>query len=375
MRATKAIINTSNFKHNLNIVKKLTPPKTLQCLAVKADGYGHGAIGIARLAQTFGVDYLGIATINEAIELRKNKISLPILLLGSSIPKDVEFIYKYNIEIIIYTKNAVEEFSSALKNKTIRVHLKIDTGMGRIGCPPQAAVELAHLISKSKNLNLAGISTHFPVSDSKLPEDIEFTRNQIKLFLQTISKIKKAGIDTGIIHAANSGVIYNYPEAHFDMVRPGIIAYGYLPGGKANIWTEKDNAFMPKPVMSLESKLVHIKKVKKGSFISYGRRYQAQKDTWIGTIPLGYADGYTRQFSNRSKVLIDSKLYPVAGTICMDQFMVDLGEKLEVKLYDKVILFGDTKNAPTAETLTELSKTIPYELLCGISKRVPRIYK
>ena len=264
--------------------------------------------------------------------------------------------------------------SAAMKRENLAVHLKIDTGMGRIGCPTEKAVELARMISDTGGMKLAGVLTHFPVSDSGNEEDIEYTRKQIRVFSEIIEEMRAAGIETGLVHAANSGAILNFPESHFDMVRPGILAYGYLPGGKDGLIRELPADLYPQPVMSLESRLMHIKKVPAGTDISYGRKYRTAEETWIGTIPIGYADGYTRMLTNKARVLINGQLYPVAGTICMDQLMVDLGPELKAKLYDRAILFGSEEGAQTAEDLTAITGTIPYELLCGVSKRVPRIF-
>ena len=374
MRATRALIHTENLRHNLQAVRKIIAPDTKICLAVKADGYGHGAVGIAESATAFGADYLAVAAVSEAEDLRQNGITAPIMVLSPVLPEEMETLVELRLEAVISTDSELRLIREAGNGSSVGIHLKVDTGMGRIGCPEDEAVRLAGLINSAEMVTLKGICTHFPVSDSSDPSDVEYTKNQIAAFRNVIDAVKKSGINPGIIHAANSGGILNYPEAHFDMVRPGILAYGYLPGGEEALLNRLDKSLYPKPVMSFESRLMHIKKVPAGTDISYGRKYTTEKETWIGTIPAGYADGYTRKLSNRARILINGRLYPVAGTICMDLVMVDLGPELRVSLYDKAILFGSEEGAMDAADLTAITETIPYELLCGISKRVPRIF-
>ena len=374
MRATRALIHTENLKNNLMSVRKLTKPGTKLCLAVKADGYGHGAVGISETAAAAGVDFLAVAAVSEAEELRENGITIPVIVLSPILPEETDTLISLKLDAVVSTSDEIEMLSAALKQEKLAIHLKIDTGMGRIGCPAEKALDLARMITATPGMKLTGVLTHFPVSDSGDKDDIEYTKNQIRVFSEIIGNLRTAGIEPGIVHAANSGAILNFPESHFDMVRPGILAYGYLPGGKSGLIRELADNLIPKPVMSLESRLMHIKKVPAGTDISYGRRYRTSKETWIGTIPIGYADGYTRLLTNRARILIKGELYPVAGTICMDQLMVDLGPDLKAELYDKAVLFGSEEGAQTAEDLTAITGTIPYELLCGISKRVPRIF-
>jgi alanine racemase len=374
MRATRALIHTDNLKHNINSIRKIIKPGVMQCLAVKADGYGHGAAGISRAAIDFGMNYLAVAAVSEAEDLRSSGITAPIIVLSPVLPEEIGELIELNLETVISTDDEIIRLQAGLKKRLVKIHLKIDTGMGRIGCPQDHALRLAALISETEGMKLTGVCTHFPVSDSSEPSDIEYTKMQIEIFSKAVEDIKNAGFDPGIVHASNSGAIINYPEANFDMVRPGILAYGYLPGGTEGLVRHIDEELMPRPVMTFESKLMHIKKVPPGTYISYGRRYMTDKETWIGTIPAGYADGYTRSLTNKAKVLIGGDLYPVAGTVCMDQLMVDLGPQLKVDLYDTVILFGGEAGAANAADLTSITGTIPYELLCGISKRVPRIF-
>ncbi|MBI9107633.1 MAG: alanine racemase [Spirochaetales bacterium] len=374
MRATKAVIHTENLKHNLDSIRELTGPEVKICLAVKADAYGHGAKGIGRAAQAFGVEYLAVAAISEAEILRKEGITIPIIILSPVLPEEVREATKLGLEAVISTGAEIENFISAAGDVETALHLKIDTGMGRIGCSIAESIHLAETISRSKGIRLAGLCTHFPVSDSSKADDREYTKKQIRLFNSAANDIKAAGINPGLLHAANSGAILNYPEAHLDMVRPGIFAYGFLPGGPGGLLSELEPRLKPKPIMSFESKLIHIKKVSAGTDISYGRIYTTERDSWIGTIPAGYADGYNRLLSNKGWVLINGSSYKVAGTVCMDQLMVDLGPELKAELFDRAVLFGFEDGAATAEELTDITGSIPYELLCAISERVPRVF-
>jgi alanine racemase len=374
MRATRAIIHTENLKYNLDIIRKLTGTGVKICLAVKADAYGHGSEGISRAAESFGIEYLAVAAVSEASTLRDCGITTPIILLGPILPEETEKAVKLDLEMIISTEGELRRIMEAGAGTSLNVHLKIDTGMGRIGCGPSEALNLSKKISETENIQLSGICTHFPVSDSSRTQDIEFTKKQIKLFNSIVENIRSEGIAPGLIHAANSGAILNYPDAHLDMVRPGIFAYGFLPGSDEGLLSELSTNLKPKPVMSFESKLMHIKQVPPGTYISYGRTFKTDRKTWIGTIPVGYADGYNRRLSNSAWVMINGEKCPVVGTVCMDQLMVDLGPVLKMKLYDRTVLFGFEKGAPTAEDLTDITGSIPYELLCAISKRVPRLF-
>ena len=374
MRATRAVIHTRNLKHNLDSVRAITGDGVRICLAVKADAYGHGAEGISSAAQSFGVEYLAVAAISEAEILRESGITLPILLLGPALPDETEAAIDLGLEMVISTPGELDRLVAAGKGRAIKLHLKVDTGMGRIGCRPEEAPDLARRITESPEVTMAGLCTHFPVSDSSRENDIEFTKRQIDLFNSTAESIRKSGISPGLLHAANSGALLNYPETHFDMVRPGIFAYGYMPGGADGLLSTLKPELKPLPVMSFESKLMHIKKVSAGTDISYGRTFTTDSERWIGTIPAGYADGYNRLLSNNGWVLIRGEKYPVAGTVCMDQLMVDLGPELKVELFDRAVLFGFEDGAATAEDLTDMTGTIPYELICAISKRVPRIF-
>ena len=254
---------------------------------------------------------------------------------------------------------------SALQNKVTEVHIKVDTCMGRTGCSPDDTLKLARLIIKCSNLKLAGVCTHFPSADTK---DKSFTQKQIEVLKKVVALLKNNNINPGIVHAANSGAIIDLSEAYFDMVRPGIMLYGYYP-------SQEQKRILPlKPVMELVTKVVFIKKVKKGTPVSYGMTYKTGEETKIATLPLGYADGYNRLLSNKAAVLVNNKCYKISGRICMDQCMINIGLKSDIKLYEDVTLFGPNSRGPDGEEIALLLNTIPYEVTCNISKRVPRIY-
>ena len=371
-RATRAYIHTENLKENLKLVKSLLNKDTKICAAVKADAYGHGAVEIARILLNTGADCLGVSSVYEGGELREAGIEAPIILFGHAEEKEIESIYSWDIQPFAgsFTYLRALERTGKKMNRSILVHLKIDTGMGRIGCPPDEAPSLAEYISGSPFLKLQGTCTHFPVADGTSEEDRNFTAEQIRVFKEAVESIRQRGIDPGIVHAANSGAVAAWPEAHFDMVRPGIILYGYYPD------PEMERPVKLLPVMELASSLCFIKKVPGNTSISYGRTWRAETETFIGTVPAGYADGYSRLLSNRSEVLIGEKRYSLAGRVCMDQMMIDLGleKPEEFKIGDKAVLFGPDSRGPDAEELAGILETISYEITCAVSRRVPRIY-
>ena len=252
-------------------------------------------------------------------------------------------------------------------HRRIPVHLKIDTGMGRVGCFPEEVEDLAKKINQTEGLYLEGVCTHLCCADSTSEDDMSFTQNQIKKFKDCVDIIKKMGINPGIVHCSNSGAIFLHPNANFDMVRPGIVIYGYSSCAKSA-------GIELKPVMEFSSQIVAIKHFRKGESVSYDRTWIAPEDCDIGVIPAGYADGLVRRLSPGLEVYINGKMYPIVGRICMDQCMVYLGKKHDVKRWDKVVFFGPEKNCNNAEDLAKQIDTISYEILCGINKRVPRIY-
>jgi alanine racemase len=336
-------------------------------MPVKADAYGHGAAAVSKAALAAGVSCLAVATVREGEELREAGIEDPVLLFSIALPEELPRLAAADLEPLAADTEYVKALAACARRagKRLSVHLKIDTGMGRIGCPPAGAADLAACISGEKSLRLAGTSTHFAVSDSAEEADLSYTGKQLALFREAVESIKKRGIDPGIIHAANTGAVSFHNDSWFNMVRPGILLYGYVPqqGGKVPA---------VKPLMELVSRIVFIKTIRRGTSVSYGRIWTAGEDTVIGTLPLGYADGLPRSAGNKWRVLAGGELRPLAGRICMDQCMVDLGKHSSLKRWDQVTVFGG--DAPHAGDLAALTGTIPYEITCNINKRVPRIY-
>ena len=350
----------------MEAVRKKTGPHPKICVPVKADAYGHGAVAVSRCALEAGAEYLAVATVAEGAELRAAGIAAPILLLSQALPEEAPDIISEKLIPLVSDGAVIEDLGRAAEQakKRLTLHLKVDTGMGRMGCRPEDAAGLAAKIVSHKSLSLGGTATHLSVSDSSELGDIAYTKEQLRWFRETVASIEKAGIAPGLVHAANSGAFVFHEDAYFDMVRPGIFLYGYSPAGNQGLTAE--------PVMELRSSVVFVKRAKKGEAISYGRTWVAPEDTFIGVMPAGYADGFPRLLSNNHSVRIRGRAYPLAGRICMDQCMVNLGPETEVQRWDEAVIFGP--GFINAGDIAEKLKTIPYEITCNINKRVPRVY-
>ncbi|HZK20129.1 MAG TPA: alanine racemase, partial [Treponemataceae bacterium] len=341
------------------------------------NAYGHGTIGVSRLLLEYGVDMLAVAALSEAAELRKADINASLLLFSLPLFEEIPDILKYTVEPFVFTEDFIKTLNIYAKKekKIVNVHLKIDTGMGRIGCAPEQATSLAKLITTQSNLHLAGCCTHFATSDSLSKKDSNYTKKQIKVFKNCIQSIKECDIIPGICHCSGTGGTLLYPEAQFDMIRPGLVVYGYYPSTDVEKKVKKQyKTFEIFPVMELQTKITSIKTIKAGESVSYGRIWTANENTRIATIPLGYADGLKRSLSPGLLVLINGKQYPVVGSICMDQCMIDIGTKEKICTEDIVTIFSDYKNAQSLITQADLANTIVYEILTGIMPRVPRVY-
>ncbi len=381
MRPTKAVIHLNNLKENIRAVKSTIDKKTKVCIAVKADAYGHGAIPCAKAAIEAGSDFLSVATVEEGIELREGGISIPILLLGLCEREEIEKAVKYQITPFVFDSEYIDLFAKACEKNSVSdfpVHIAIDSGMGRIGCKPEDAGKIASEIEKTKTLLIGGTATHFALSDCVSEKGKSYTKLQFDRFQEGIMAIEKEGLNPGIRHCANSGAILAYPETQLDMVRPGIIIYGYYADEVSHEYLlSKGIDIELKPVMTLESKITSIRAFQKGESVGYGCTWTADRETNIAVIPIGYADGWLRRFSDAGiKVSVEKKEYPIRGRICMDQCMIDLGADTNVKRWDRVVLFGckDDSSLQDASDIARLTGTIPYEITCGISKRVPRVY-
>ena len=384
-RCTKAIIYKDNLKYNLQQIRKYVDPSVKICVAVKADGYGHNAVLTAQIAEELGIDFLAVATVDEALELRNAGIKCNILLLSICTPPEMNDLFEYLITPLVFSEEYIKLLIKTSDlfcethniNKKFSVHLAVDTGMGRIGCYPEEAGEQAKLISDSAHLELGGMCSHLAVSDSLSADNQKYTKEQFEQFMLAVENVKAKGINPGICSCGSSAALLNNQETPFDMVRPGIITYGYYPDQITKDYLQSQGKdFDIKPVLALETKVVAIRHFYKGKSISYGRTYTCEEDTDIAVLPIGYADGLLRRFSPGLQVTINGKNYPVVGRICMDQCMVNIGKNnKDVKLWDKVLIFGPRESGAlnTADDLAELGNTISYEVLTSITKRVQRV--
>ncbi|HRT45086.1 MAG: alanine racemase [Pseudomonadota bacterium] len=364
MRPTRVEIDLCAIKGNLEAIRAWTKTKVM--MAIKADAYGHGAQVVGRFVQEHRLaDMLGVSCIEEGIHLREAGISLPILVFGLINNRDdCDTIFSHRLTPTLVDRAPVKDLVAAARkwNRPVPVHLKTDTGMGRLGLTPDESIALARDIAEVPEIRISGIYTHFPVSD--VPGH-PFTPIQIAAFTDLIDRLKMHGISTGSRHCANSGAILNHEGTYLDMVRPGILCYGLYPS------PEIPKTLKVVPAMALKTAIMFTKRVKKGTGLSYGLTYRAPKDTCIATIPIGYADGFPRSLSNIARVTIQGKTYPVVGRICMDQSLIDLGDDL-YPVGQEVTVFG--REGITAETLASWNNTIPYEITCNMSRRVPRTY-
>ena len=336
---------------------------------VKADAYGHGAVEVSKVLEENGIDMFSVAMIDEGINLRNNGIKAPILVLGLTPPEYVKEAVEYDLIQTVSDYNTAEAISKAAKelNKKAVIHIKIDTGMGRIGFRPEKeAFDEIENISKLENIEINGIFTHFCTSDEK---DKTFTYVQKEKFVYAVNELEKRGINIPLKHASASAGLMDFDDLFFNAVRPGIILYGYYPSDDVM----KDRLPI-KPVMSLKSYVMYIKDIENGDTIGYGRTYMANEKRTIATIPAGYADGYNRLLSNKGCVLVNGKRAQLKGRICMDQCMADI-TGINAKQWDEVVLMGKQGNEEiTADEIANEIGTISYEVLCMVSKRVPRVY-
>uniref|UniRef100_A0A832G7B5 Alanine racemase n=1 Tax=Ignavibacterium album TaxID=591197 RepID=A0A832G7B5_9BACT len=370
MRCSQAIINLSNLKKNFsNIRKKVHPAKVMA--VVKADAYGHGVMEVVNALNSLEdkPEYYAVALLDEAIQLRENGIIQPILVFDSIANSDVTYYFRYNLIPTIFTDSDIKSLMSAKRKynykQNICVHIKVDTGMNRLGVNHKDAFDFIRKVSMNDNFIIDGIYTHFATSDVY---NSYFAKLQLKRFDQLITRLKDKNIPTGLIHAANSGAIINMPDSYFDMVRPGISLYGYYPSQSTN---ESVELF---PVMSIVSKVASVKKIKKGDTVSYSRKFKATKPTKIASVSFGYADGYSRGMTNKGSAIIKEKIFRQVGVVTMDRIMFDVGNA-DIKVGDEVILLGKSKKHEISGwDWCDILKTIPYEITCSISKRVPRIY-
>lgn len=369
IRPVWAEINLSNIKNNIMEIRKAVGEKEIIAI-VKADAYGHGAIDVAPVLLENGANRLAVAVITEGLELRKADIKAPIMILGYTPLDFSKELITEKIEATIYDYEYAEKLSmEALRlNSKAKVHIAIDTGMGRIGfLPNKESIDDIIKIFTLPGLEIEGIFTHFSSADER---DKEYTMMQFEKFKYVCNTLEARGIKVPLKHASNSAAIIDLENTYLDAVRPGIILYGYYPSEEV-----KKDIINIKPALTLKAKITNLKKLHKDMYISYGRAFKTERESKIGTLPIGYADGYTRLLTGKAKVIVNGQLAPVIGKICMDQCMIDLTDVDGVQLEDEVIIIGETSEVKfNADDIADSLGTINYEILCMIKNRVPRIY-
>ncbi|MDR3673638.1 MAG: alanine racemase [Holophaga sp.] len=365
-------IHLENIRRNLEGIRKAIGPTRKLLIAVKGNAYGHGAVEVSRMAQQLELaDWLGVATVPEAISLRQAGVRLPILKFSPAFSEEMAAAVTNGVTLAVCEKANISSLQAVCAALGIRgrVHLKVDTGMGRVGVSPEQAGEMAHFIEQDcPDLDLEGLFTHLPASDDQA--QAAYTGDQITRFKAILARIETTlGRTLGLVHCCNSGGVLGHEAGWLSMVRPGIMVYGHYPD-------ESTPRSIPLyPGMSFRSRISFVKEVAKGTSIGYGRSWTAPEATWIGTLSVGYADGFNRLFSNRGRVLVNGRSYPVVGRVCMDQTMIDLGPETEVRVGDEVILIG--RSGALEITVEEWAKalgTITYEVTCQINSRVERIF-
>jgi len=360
-------INMDAVAENVRQIKKYLG-KTLLLAVVKADGYGLGAVEMANVISENGADRLGVVMLDEAVELRRAGIKDPILNMGPVLPSQAKYVIEYDLEQIVFRPEIARLFSQEAKskNRQAKIHIKIDTGMSRYGVHYSNAVDAIKKIASIPHLNIIGAMTHFPRSDAL---DKSFALLQIERMKKIRKKLESRGIHIPVWHLANSGATLDLPDSHFNMVRVGLMNYGYFPSD------EVKRPFPLKPAMSLKAKIVTIKHIKRGDTVGYGRRFMAEKDETIAVLPLGYADGYNRKLSQIGEVLIKGRRIPIIGGLCMDAFFLKITDSPDIIEGDTATLMGiDGKAEISPHDIARLIGSVSYEVISNFSKRLPRVY-
>ncbi|MCR8844085.1 alanine racemase [Paenibacillus sp. SC116] len=378
-RPTRIELSLDALEHNIQASRSIIPKETKLGLCVKANAYGHGAVEIARAAEQIGVDYFNVAFIDEAIQLRQAGIMTPILVLGYTPPEAIPTAFCHHISINVYSEHVLEALeqqaptlSADNNGHRLRVHVKIDSGMGRLGLrSSDEAVAFMSRLSGIEGVEVEGLFTHFASADET---DKSYTNMQVERFQTVVEALKRHQLCPPVIHLSNSAGTIELPECAVNMVRVGISMYGLYPSEEVN-----KTAVSLQPVMSWKSQVVHVKQLPAGEGVSYGTKYFTTEDEWIATIPVGYADGYSRLLSGKAEMLIRGKRVPVIGRICMDQCMVSLAplgdEAAEIRVGEEVVLIGTQHDACiSTEEVAEKLGTINYEIICMLAHRIPRIY-
>ncbi|HOQ16865.1 MAG TPA: alanine racemase [Defluviitaleaceae bacterium] len=365
-----AEINLDAISNNIKEIQKNISKDTEIMAVVKADAYGHGAIEVSRILIENGVQRLAVAILDEGKQLREEGFNVPILILGYTPAEQAGELVSYDLIQTVFSFEMAKAISdSAVKqNKKAKIHLKIDTGMSRIGFKPdKESIKTIKEINQLPNINIEGIFTHFSSADEA---DTSFTQQQFSIFNAFIKALEEEGLKIPVKHCSNSAGFMLDEKMHMNLIRPGIIIYGLYPSNEVN----KEKIHL-KPAMSLKSQVVFVKEVEENTPVSYGRKFITSKKTKVATIPVGYADGYSRRLSSSGRVLINGEYAPIIGNICMDQFMVDVSHISDVEVGTEVVLIGQQgQNSISAEEIADIIGTINYEVVCMVGKRIPRLY-
>lgn len=372
LKRTWAEVDLNAIDHNFKLIRSVVNKKSLIMCIIKADAYGHGSTFLAKEYEKLGADWFGVSNIDEALQLRESGIKKPILILGYTPISCADKLANYNISQAVLSLEYAKLLSSACEKLgvNVKVHIKIDSGMSRIGlvCHDTAsankAIDDIKEISKLKGITIEGMFTHFAVSDEGADGEA-YTKEQFNRFKYVIDNVKKAGIDIPLCHCCNSGAIIDYPEMNLDMVRAGVILYGLAPSIKTK------NKLDLKPAMKLKTVVSLLKYIEPGSSVSYGRTFISDKKMKVATVPIGYADGYSRAFSNKAQMVVCDKRVNIIGKVCMDQLILDVSDIDDIYEGAIVTVFGDELSV---DELAAIANTINYEIVCLVGKRVPRIY-
>ena len=377
-----AEVDLNAYAHNIRELRRITNPAARLMAVVKANGYGHGAVETARTALQNGAAALGVARVQEAVQLREAGLEAPILIFGYCPPESAETLIDYELTQTVYSTRTAEALSdqAGRRGKKIRIHIKVDSGMGRLGLlldngvdpipdknPAATCLREVEAISRLADLEVEGIFTHFATADSA---DKSYANRQLEHFINFLEILRREGLNPSIAHAANSGALIDMPDSHMDMVRPGIATYGLYPSDEVN-----KNCVDLIPVMTLKSRIIHLKKVPAGFSISYGSTFKTRTNTTIATVPVGYAAGLNRLLSSAGHMLVHGQKVPIVGRVCMDLTMLDVGSLNGIEIEDEVVVFGQQGNAAiTADEIAAKLNTINYEVVTSITGRVPRVY-
>lgn len=369
-RDTVAEIDLDAIGHNVRAFRDWLPERTRFMAVVKANAYGHGAEPVARVALANGASYLGVATLDEAIELQEADLDVPILVMGYIPEHGLDEAISRGIRMAVYHPDHLQQImeAAAKGNKQAILHLKAETGMNRVGARPGEMSALVRQARDSAYIHLEGLFTHFACADER---DKTHTHRQHALFTQILKECQNLGVSFPIVHCGNSATAIDLPQYGYNMVRVGISMYGFYPSPEV----QKTNVHL-KPAMTLKTRIVHVKKVPPGTSVSYGATYRTQQEETIATLPIGYADGLNRRLSNRGSALVHGRRVPIIGRICMDQTMLALPAELEAEMGDEAVLYGRQGDEMIhIDEVASLLGTISYEITCSVSRRIPRIYK